>query len=80
MTDEAPFVDAVDDPPTSPQLPKYPDTPVGMLQEQYDDLQSEIASTRAMSDLYLARASAAEVRAGQVRAAIAALSLQDTPA
>lgn len=83
MADVPDFLDPVDSPALTPPVvpgPKYPDSPTGMLQEQYDDLQAEIASTRAMSDLYLARASAAEARAGQVLAAITALTSQETPA
>lgn len=74
------YDEALDSAVTAPAPAKYPDTPAGMLQEQYDELLSEASATRATAEQYLARASAAEARAGQVRAAIAALTSQENPA
>lgn len=64
--------------PADPTQRTYPDTVVGMLQEQYGQLQEEIAAVRAMADQYTARANAAEARAAQVQSMIDALSA--TPA
>lgn len=60
--------------PVAPAPPTYPDTPVGMLQQQLDQLTAESSATRAAAAQYLARADAADARAKLVQAAIDSLS------
>lgn len=59
---------------TEPNTQDYPDTTVGVLMRQRDELRQSVEADRVTAEIITARADASAARVAQLDASIAALS------